>query len=143
VPELCCGFCFGTGIGSSILSLKFLVDNALPPQLADLLSKAGYDAVHVRAYGMQAAKDEQIVAGAVEEDSIVVSADSDFGAIIAAQEAVRPSFILFREPDLMVARDYVNALVPALPMLVSELDSGCVAVFRRVRLRVRRLPFSG
>ena len=143
MPALCCGFCFGAGIGSSLLSLRFLIDNALPPQLADLLEKAGYDAVHVRAYGMQAAKDEQIVERAVEEDRIVVSADSDFGAIIAAQEAERPSFILSREPDLMVARDYFAALFPALPMLASELASGCVAVFRRGRLRVRRLPFSG
>jgi hypothetical protein len=58
---------------------------------------------------------------AVEEDRIVVSADSDFGVIIAAQEAERPSFILFPEPDLMVARGYFDALFPALPMLVSEL----------------------
>ena len=143
MPALRCGFCFGAGTGSSLLSLRFLIDNALPPQLADLLAKAGYDAVHVRAYGMQASKDEQIVARAVEEDRIVVSADSDFGAIIATQEAERPSFILFREPDLMVAQDYFDALFPALPMLVSELTSGCVAVFRRGRLRVRRLPISG
>ena len=99
MPALCRGFCFGAGTGSSLLSLKFLIDNALPPQLAELLANAGYDAVHVLAYGMQAAKDEQIVARAVEEDRIIVSADSDFGAIIAAQEAARPSFILFREPD--------------------------------------------
>jgi predicted nuclease of predicted toxin-antitoxin system len=111
---------FQAGTGSSLLSLRFLIDNALPPQLADLPANAGYDAVHVRAYGMQAAKDEQIVARAVDEDRIVVSADSDFGAIIAAQEAERPSFILFREPDLMVARDYFDALCPALPILASE-----------------------
>jgi predicted nuclease of predicted toxin-antitoxin system len=143
VPALCRGVRFGAGIGSSLLSLRFLIDNALPPQLADLLSEAGYDADHVRAYGMQAAKDEQIVARAVEEDGIVVSADSDFGVIIAAQEADRPSFILFREPDLMVARDYFDALLPALPVLASELASGCADVFRRGRLRVRRLPFTG
>lgn len=143
MPALCRGFCFRARTGSSLLSLRFLIDNALPPQLADLPAEAGYDAVHVRTYGMQAAKDEQIVARAVDEDRIVVSADSDFGAIIAAQEAERPSFVLFREPDLMVARDYFDALCPALPILASEVASGCVAVFRRGRLRVRRLPFSG
>ena len=122
--------------------MRFLVDNALPPGLADLLRDAGHDAVHVRAYGMQAAKDEQIVARAVQEDRIVVSADSDFSAILAAQEAERPSFILFREPDLMIADDYLHLMAPAFPILEPELAAGCVAVFRRGRLRIRRLPFS-
>lgn len=123
--------------------MKFLVDNALPPSLADLLSVAGHDAVHVRAYGMQAARDEEILARALTEDRIVISADSDFSVILAAQEAERPSFILFREPDLRTAPDYIRILLPALPVLEPELVAGCVAVFRNGRLRVRRLPFSG
>ena len=81
--------------------MKFLIDNALPPRVAELLVAAGYDAIHVRTYGMQAAKDEEILARAAEEDRIVVSADSDFGAILAAQEAERPSFIFFRDPNLL------------------------------------------
>ena len=123
--------------------MRFLIDNALPPRLADLLLAAGYDAVHVRAYGMHAATDEVILARALDEDRIVVSADSDFSAILAAQEAERPSFILFRETNLLVARDYLDMLLPALPMLEPELSAGCVAVFRNSRLRVRKLPFSG
>ena len=142
MPALCRGFSLRAGIASSILSLKFLIDNALPQQLADLLVAAGYDAVHVRAYAMQAATDEKIIARAREEDRIVVSADSDFSTILAAQEAESPSFILFREPDLMVAQDYCSRLLPALRILEAELVSGCVAVFRRGRLRVRRLPLS-
>ena len=92
---------------------------------------------------MQAAKDEEILARAAEEDRIVVSADSDFGAILAAQEAERPSFIFFRDPNLLVATDYVSILLSALPVLLPELTNGCVAVFRRGRLRVRKLPLSG
>ena len=122
--------------------MRFLIDNALSPRLADLLLATGHDAVHVRAYGMQAASDEGILARALLEDRIVVSADSDFGAILAAQESERPSFILFRETNLLAAPDYINMLLPALPVLEPELASGCVAVFRNGRLRVRKLPFS-
>ena len=43
-------------------ALKFLVDNALPPLLAELLVKAGHDAVHVRDYAMQVASDDVILA---------------------------------------------------------------------------------
>jgi len=92
---------------------------------------------------MQAAKDTDILARALQEDRIVVSADSDFGAILAAQETEHPSFVLFREANLLSAWDYMNALVPVLPMLEPDLLAGCAAVFRRGRLRVRRLPFSG
>ncbi len=92
---------------------------------------------------MHAAKDEEILARAVSEDRIVVSADSAFNAILAAQEAERPSFIFFRDPNLLVAQDYSNMLLPALPTLEPELMTGCVVVFRHGRLRVRRLPFSG
>jgi predicted nuclease of predicted toxin-antitoxin system len=46
--------------------------------LAELLGTAAHDAVHVRTYAMQAAKEEQIVARAVQEDRVIVSADSDF-----------------------------------------------------------------
>ena len=97
--------------------MKFLIDNALPPRLADLLLAAEHDAVHVRAYGMHAARDEDIRARALQEDRVVVSADSDFGAILAAQEADRPSFILFRDPNLLAAHDYMNMLVPVLGVL--------------------------
>jgi predicted nuclease of predicted toxin-antitoxin system len=91
---------------------------------------------------MQAAQDEEILGRALAEDRILVSADTDFGTILAMQEANRPSFILFREPNLLVALDYINMLLPALRTLEPDLTSGCVAVFRNNRLRVRKLPIT-
>ena len=122
--------------------MKFLIDNALPPRVAELLAGAGHDAVHVRSYDMQAATDVVILERALAEDRVVVSADTDFGAILANQEASRPSFILFRDPNLLIASDFAATLIPALPVLEPELAVGCVAVFRNGRLRVRRLPLA-
>jgi predicted nuclease of predicted toxin-antitoxin system len=93
-------------------------------------------------YGIQDASDEEILARAAEESRVVVSADSDFGALLASREAEQPSFILFREADLIAAEDYASVLLPGLPLLESDLEAGSVAVFRRGRLRVRRLPLA-
>lgn len=104
------------------------------------MREAGHDAVHVRQYGMQDAPDTSVMAKAKEEDRIVVSADTDFGTLLAQQEAAHPSFILFRDPDLITAEDFAPVLLRSLPLLQTDLELGCIAVIRSNRLRVRRLP---
>jgi len=74
--------------------LKFLVDNALSPEVAVALSRAGYDAAHVRDRGIQHAGDETIFAYAAREGRVVVSADTDFGHILARRTLKGPSVIL-------------------------------------------------
>lgn len=122
--------------------MRFLIDNALPPRLAELLREVGHDAAHVRAYGMHGTAGTDILERARQEGQITVCADTDFGAILAVQEAAHPSFVLFRDSNLNSAEDYMNVLTDAFPLLEPDLTSGCVAVFRSGRLRVRQLPLS-
>jgi len=142
MPEVRGCFCHGARVASSALGVRFLIDNALPPRPAELLKQAGQDATHVRAYGMHAAKDAEILERAREEGRALVSADTDFGGILAAQQYDQPSFVLFRDPNLLSAHDYFNLLTRALPLIEPDLARGCVAVFRSGRLRIRKLPFS-
>jgi predicted nuclease of predicted toxin-antitoxin system len=56
--------------------MRFLVDNALSPVLATLLTKAGHDALHVRTIELQRAEDVVIFDKAAAEDRIVVVCES-------------------------------------------------------------------
>ena len=70
-----------------------LVDNNLSPVLADILRAAGPDVSHVRQVGLQSAADEVVLDSARAEHR-VVSADTDFGALLSRSGAKFPSVLV-------------------------------------------------
>ena len=120
--------------------MNFLVDNALSPWLAEKLRAAGHNAVHVRDYGMQAADDSSILDLAEKEQRVVLSADTDFGALLAEQKSKRPSFILFRGSLVHFPAKQLETLLAHIPSIESSLNDGAVVVIDRHRIRVRNLP---
>ena len=77
--------------------MKFIIDNALSPIISRGLQQAGFDSVHVRDYDMQASEDVKIFEIAAQENRTVISADTDFGTLLALRQEAKPSVILFRK----------------------------------------------
>ena len=94
--------------------MRFLVDQCLSASLAEGLVAAGHDAVHTAHYGLSRAGDDEILARAAEEGRVLISADTDFGGLLAN-----------------------------LTALEADLDVGAIAVIDDRGIRIRRLPIGG
>ena len=120
--------------------MKFLIDNALSPALAAFLQQAGHDAIHVRSIGLQRADDDVIFERAAIENRIVVSADADFGTLLALRSSRQPSVIQFRGEGSRRPDALARTLLANLPQFVDSLENGCIVTFEPARVRVRLLP---
>ena len=122
--------------------MRLLVDQNLAPPVAAALRAAGHDVVHVAERGLAAAEDDENLALAAAEAWVVVSEDADFSALLARSGERLPSFVLVRSADPLTPDDQAALLIANQRGVEPDLASGAVVVFRRGRIRVRRLPLA-
>lgn len=120
--------------------MRFLLDQNRSPQLAVLLRQAGHDALHTHDVGLADAEDDHVLAAADEQDRVLVTGDTDFGALSALLHRTSPSVILFRARNLPQAHQQAAVLLNHLPGLSEDLARGAVVVVGDDRIRIRRLP---
>ena len=63
--------------------MKFLVDMPLSPKTVNFLKNMGFYAIRASELGMSKAKDKDIFDFAKKNDMVVLTADLDFGTILA------------------------------------------------------------
>jgi predicted nuclease of predicted toxin-antitoxin system len=119
--------------------MNFLVDMNLSPSWVDFLSGAGFTAVHWSNEGLPTASDHVLMAWAAERDYIVLTADLDFAAILAATGRRRPSVILVRS-DVLTPDVLGNAILGAIHRTKEELIAGAIVSVDIQRARLRVLP---
>jgi predicted nuclease of predicted toxin-antitoxin system len=120
--------------------LRFLIDNALSPVVADELQRTGHEALHVRDLGMQASTDEEIFELARSDDRVLVSADTDFGTLLALGRTAKPSVIIFRRTSGRRPEAQAKLLLEHLADTRESLERGSMVVIEETRLRIRPLP---
>jgi predicted nuclease of predicted toxin-antitoxin system len=122
--------------------MRFLVDNALSPALAAILRQNGHEASHVRDHGLQHADDGTIFDAAVRQEAVVVSADTDFGTLLALRASTRPSVMLFRGSGSRRPEQLAATILANLSRIEDAIAGGCIVTFEPARLRVRALPIA-
>lgn len=107
--------------------MRFLVDESLSARVAQLLEANGHDAVHVGDLGLLGAADTRVMHAAAEGQRVLISADTDFGELLAIDHR---------------AEMQVELLLASLADFEESLVHGAVVVLAPDRVRVRSLPIT-
>ena len=119
--------------------MRLLLDESLPHRLVEPLGAAGHDATHIGAYDLLGAADPIVLQTAADERRVLLSADTDFGDLLAHGGLDGPSVVMLRRAP-RTPPAIARLIVAALELLEEPLATGAVAVVTPTRVRYRMLP---
>jgi predicted nuclease of predicted toxin-antitoxin system len=112
--------------------MRLLIDANLSPRVAAQLADMGFDAIHVADVGLLTAADEAILEYAAANELVIVSADTDFGELLAASPGrARPSVVLLRSADHLRPDQQAALLAANLPSVTDGLETGALVSIAR------------
>ena len=119
--------------------MKFLVDMNMSPRWVDFFAEAGFEAIHWSNVGRIDAPDGELLQWAAEHGYVVVTADLDFGAILAATRDNRPSVLQIRM-DILTPEAIGPTVRNAVHQARQELLDGALVSVDIASARLRVLP---
>lgn len=121
--------------------MKILIDMNLSPSWTTVLDRHGWEAVHWSMIGDPRASDRTIMAWARTNDYVVFTHDLDFGALLAATGAEKPSVIQIRTQDV-TPEHLEKIMIDSLCEYGPLLESGALITIEEARARARILPLA-
>ena len=120
--------------------MRFLVDENLSPRLCGFLAAEGDTAQHVHEVIGSGASDHEVMQHAIDRGAVIITADTDFGALLVQGGRTEPSVILVRELLSLPVASQGRLLAANLDQIREVLITGAIVVFSLDDIRVRPLP---
>ncbi len=95
------------------------------------------EATHWSSVGLAYDTDSVIFEFAFQNDCTVLAHDLDFGAILAATNAAKPSVLQLRDEDIFPSEDNAKFIVSVLQQFENELLRGALVTINKQRRKNR------
>ena len=116
--------------------MRFLVDENLPVDVAQLLEYEGHDVLYLAQSGYRGATDDQVWSLAVREGRIIVTRDLDFPMPDSPRP---PGLVLVRVPDTFTRKLIAGVMSEFIASAAFQRVVGTITVVSPGRVRVRSI----
>jgi predicted nuclease of predicted toxin-antitoxin system len=119
--------------------LRFLLDMGISARVTTWLKENGYDAIHLTDEALHTLSDIAIIEKAIQEDRIILTADMDFGHLLATNKSYIVSVIQFRVTNFK-ADNIIDKLTLVFEKITIDLETQFLITVEDNRIRYRTLP---